>query len=67
MIVILFLLYFLLFILPIFPVSHIFRRMGINPALAIFCLIPLAGLVMIWVVAYSRWPKFELERSVEVF
>ena len=48
----------LLIVLP--PSIQLLRRTGIHVALAAFNLFPFIGtLVLIWVVAYSRWPRLQ--------
>jgi hypothetical protein len=46
--------------LLIIPVWRIFRRAGLQPALALLLLIPGLGLVIVsLVLAFSRWPAVE--------
>jgi len=45
-------------VLTVIPSVKLLRRVGIHPALAILNLLPFLGAVLIlWIVAYARWPK----------
>jgi hypothetical protein len=45
-------------VISIIPSIKLLRRTGIQVALAAFNLIPFLGtLVLLWIVAYSKWPK----------
>jgi hypothetical protein len=39
------------------PAGIISRRTGHSPWWGLLCLIPVAGLVGLWVLAFVRWPK----------
>ena len=41
----------------IVPVSRILSRAGFKGIWAIFCLVPVANIVLLWVFAFSRWPN----------
>ena len=41
------------------PLYRIFGRIGFPRALAFLALFPPAGMFMLWVVAFARWPKSE--------
>ena len=43
----------------IIPVARILRRTGFSPWLAILFVIPFVGWLMLWIFAYSRWPKVD--------
>jgi hypothetical protein len=45
----------LIWFVPAFPAARILKRVGFNPWWAI--LYPFLGFLVIWVLAYSRWPK----------
>ncbi|HTI86516.1 MAG TPA: hypothetical protein VL966_07925 [Alphaproteobacteria bacterium] len=38
------------------PIARILRRLGRHPAWALLVLFPPAGLIGLWVLAYSEWP-----------
>jgi hypothetical protein len=40
----------------VFPIVRILRRLGRQPMWALLVVIPPAGLVGLWVLAYSEWP-----------
>lgn len=46
-------------LLVLWPLARVLRRMGFSPWLSLLYIIPLANLVMLWVVAYSDWPKVQ--------
>ncbi len=47
-------------VIAVIPSVKLLRRTGMHPALAALNLIPFLGVVvMVWVVAYSAWPKTE--------
>jgi hypothetical protein len=47
-------------VIAIIPSIKLLRRVGMHPALAAFNLIPLLGpVVILWIVAYSQWPKMQ--------
>jgi ABC-type glycerol-3-phosphate transport system permease component len=39
------------------PVARILRRLGFSRAWAILSLIPIANIIAVWVLAYSKWPS----------
>lgn len=41
----------------IYPISRILRRIGWNPWLSLLWLIPVLNIVMLWFVAFGRWPS----------
>ena len=41
----------------IVPVARIFKRVGLNPWLAILTVIPLVNLFGLWFFAFSPWPS----------
>lgn len=43
----------------IWPACRIARRLGFSPWLGIVAVIPLANLVLLWVVAYTDWPAVQ--------
>lgn len=38
------------------PLYKLLPRAGMNPMLAILALVPLGGIVMLWIVAFRAWP-----------
>ena len=47
----------------VIPFWRLFQRTGFKPALALIVLIPGGILVLIWVVAFAKWPAFAEERK----
>jgi hypothetical protein len=54
-----FLPYLLLVILTAIPAWVLFRRIGMSPAWTLLSLVPLGMIVILWIVAYRRWPNGE--------
>lgn len=51
-------------IIVFWPVARILRRLGLNPWWLGWLIIPPAGFVLLWVLAYAKWPALaELERE----
>ena len=47
-------------VLSVIPSVKLLRRVGLHPALAALNLLPLLGvIVIVWIVAYSAWPKVQ--------
>ena len=44
----------------IFPVGKILSRLGIHWAVAFLTVVPVVNLVMLWVVAFIKWPRDHL-------
>jgi type VI protein secretion system component VasK len=42
--------------IAVVPYWQIFKKAGFSPALSILMLVPLVGLVVLFVVAFSDWP-----------
>ncbi len=38
------------------PLYKLLPRAGMNPMWALVCLVPIAGIALLWVVAFRRWP-----------
>jgi hypothetical protein len=56
--------YFALFLLTIIPSIWLLHRTGIHVALAAINLIPIGGtIVLLWVIAFSKWPKLQVIAS----
>jgi hypothetical protein len=51
----------LLIILPIFlyPLWRIVKRTGHSPWWSLLMLVPLANLIGVWTLAFSRWPAID--------
>jgi hypothetical protein len=43
--------------LLIYPVGRIFSRLGIPWAVAFLMVVPIVNLVMLWGVAFIKWPR----------
>jgi len=55
-------------VLTIIPSIRLLRRAGMHVALAALNIVPFYGtVVLIWIIAYSNWPKREDEKLSEVF
>jgi hypothetical protein len=46
-----------MWILLIIPFWRIFGKAGFNPALSLLTVIPIANLVVVYYVAFSRWRR----------
>jgi hypothetical protein len=46
-----------MWVLLIIPFWRIFRKAGFNPALSLLTVIPIANIVVVYYVAFSRWPS----------
>jgi hypothetical protein len=56
--------YFALFLLTVIPSVCLLYRTGIHIALAAFNLIPIGGtIVLLWIVAFSKWPRRQVIAS----
>ena len=40
----------------VIPFWMIFKKAGFHPALALLMIVPLANIVMLFVLAFARWP-----------
>ena len=45
----------IIMVLVIVPYWHIFRKAGFAPALSLLMMIPMANLIMLYVLAFSEW------------
>ena len=53
--------YLALFLLTVIPSVCLLYRTGMHIALAAFNLIPIGGtVVLLWVIAFSKWPRLQL-------
>lgn len=52
--------FILLSLVSFIPAVRMLKRMGIHSAVAVFTLFPFLGvIVLLWIVAYSKWPRTE--------
>jgi hypothetical protein len=47
----------------VIPFWRLFKRTGFKPAFALIVLVPGGILVLIWVVAFAKWPAFAEEKK----
>ena len=40
----------------IIPFWRIFPRAGLPPALSLATVVPIVGIILLWVLAFKRWP-----------
>jgi hypothetical protein len=40
-----------------FPLAKILRRLGLSGWWALLAVVPLANLIALWILAFSRWPR----------
>jgi uncharacterized membrane protein YhaH (DUF805 family) len=45
------------------PASKVLRRVGLNPWLSLVYVLPLVGLIALWIFAGARWPKVDAPAS----
>jgi hypothetical protein len=45
------------------PFWKIIKRAGLKPALALLALVPGGMLVLLWVIAFAKWPAFIQEKK----
>ncbi len=50
-------------ILFIVPLWRIFKRVGFKPVLALLALVPGGIMVLLWVIAFAKWPAFTQEKK----
>lgn len=43
----------------IYPAALICRRLGLPPLIGALAVVPLANVVLLWVVAVARWPAVD--------
>jgi hypothetical protein len=43
-------------VLLIWPAARICRRVGFSPWLGLLAAVPLANVILLWVVAFAPWP-----------
>lgn len=50
----------LLFVfLWVFPLWHIVKRAGHPPAISLLAIFPVVGLILLWWLAFARWPSID--------
>ena len=47
------------------PFWKIFARAGFKPAFSLLALIPGGILILLWVIAFAKWPAFTEEKKEE--
>ena len=47
----------------IWPAATICRRLGFSPVLGLLAPIPIANVLLLWFVAFSRWPRVDTKPS----
>jgi hypothetical protein len=53
-------------VLFVVPFWRIAKRAGFKPALAFLAIIPGGILVLIWIIAFARWPAFPKGEIIDV-
>jgi hypothetical protein len=48
---------FVIAFMLLWPLGRILKRVGRSPWIAVFGVVPFAPIVMLWWIAYGRWPK----------
>ncbi len=43
----------------VIPAWRIVKRVGMNPALSLLLLVPLANVICLWIFAFSEWPALK--------
>jgi hypothetical protein len=51
--------YVLVVLLTGIPTWKLLVRVGLSPAWAVLCLIPAGFIIVLWLIAYRRWPLLE--------
>ncbi|SEK68407.1 hypothetical protein [Nitrosovibrio tenuis] len=46
------------------PFWRIFKRAGFKPIFALLALVPGGILVLLWVIAFAKWPAFTEEKKI---
>jgi hypothetical protein len=55
----------ILFLFSVPPSVRLLRRVGLHAALAAFNIVPFFGAaILLWIVAYSKWPKADPQAPV---
>jgi hypothetical protein len=49
--------YFVLVAATMVPSWRILRRIGLSPWWSLCSFVPIGTIVMLWIIAYRRWPK----------
>jgi len=47
----------------VFPLWRIIGRAGYHPAISLFAIFPALGLVLLWCLAFARWPNARGDRA----
>lgn len=48
-------------IVAIFPLWTIAKRAGLNPAISLLTVLPLIGLIVMYYIAFAKWPNVPSE------
>jgi len=46
------------------PIAKLLKRIGANPWWSLLAIIPIAHLVLIWVIAFARWPRDDATSTI---
>ncbi len=49
--------YLVVMVLVIIPIWKILQRIGLQPALSLLMLVPLVNLLLLYYVAFTKWPR----------
>jgi hypothetical protein len=52
-----------LIFLWVFPLWRIIGKAGYHPALSLFAVLPALGLILLWWLAFARWPNRRGEQA----
>ena len=55
--------YLLLVVLTAIPAFVLFKRIGFSPAWTLLSIVPLGMLIILWIVAYRRWPNSQRQKG----
>ena len=47
------------------PSARILKRLGLSPWLAVLAIVPIVSWVLLWVVAFIRWPIEDTRKAAE--
>ena len=53
----------LLAVTVLWPAARICARVGVSPWLALLTVVPVGNLLLLWFLAYARWPADDLRRT----
>jgi hypothetical protein len=55
--------YLLLVVLTAISAYVLFQRIGFSPAWTLLSIVPLGMLIILWIVAYRRWPNSQPQKG----